>query len=168
MEAMVKLWKEVATPGEAHQRLNDWVGSWTTETKMWMSPENPTITKGSAEIKWVLGGRFLQQEFTGELMGQPMSGIGYTGYDNYSKKYVGFWVDNTATAVFTMEGLFDQGGKNLIMYGKMDEWMTGERDKNVKYIARYGGPERMIFEIHDLGIGEDNTKVVEIVYTRKK
>jgi hypothetical protein len=32
----------------------------------------------------ILGGRFLQQEFAGEMMGGTFLGIGLTGYDNHS------------------------------------------------------------------------------------
>ena len=168
MDAIMKMWEEVSTPVEQHQRIGEHVGSWETKTTMWMDPENPTVTTGSAEIKWVLGGRFLQHEASGEMMGKPFSGLGYTGYDIYNKKYVSFWIDNSSTAMYTMEGGFDQSGKVLSMYGKMDEWITGERDKNVKYVIRFISPDAFSFEVHDLAIGETNTKVVEIDYTRKK
>jgi hypothetical protein len=41
----------------------------------------------------VLGGRFVEQRYAGNFMGQPFSGLGYTGYDNYRKKYIGSWMD---------------------------------------------------------------------------
>jgi len=56
----------------------------------------------------------------------------------------------------------------LTLYGKMDKPMTGEHNKNVKYVTRIVGPDKHIFEVHDLAIGEPNTKVVEVTYTRKK
>jgi hypothetical protein len=168
MDAMMTMWKEVSTPGEAHQKLNALVGKWNTESTMWMDPQNPMVSKGTAEIRWILGGRFLQQDMTGEMMGMPFTGTGVTGYDIYNMKYIGSWVDNSSTAMFTMEGTFDQSGKVLTMYGKMDEWMTGERDKNVKYVTRFTGPDSFAFEIHDLAIGEASTKVMQILYTRVK
>ena len=33
---------------------------------------------------------------------------------------------------------------------------------------RFESPDRFVMEIHDLPIGEKNTKVVEIVYKRRK
>lgn len=62
-------------------------------------------------MKMILGGRFLQQEVNGEMMGMPMNGIGITGYDNLKKKYVGFWIDNMGTGMYTMEGEMDKEGK---------------------------------------------------------
>jgi len=168
MDRMMKMWQEVATPGEPHKRLNALVGSWTTKSTAWMDPSTPMVSTGTAELKWILGGRFLQQEVSGEMMGMPFSGIGFTGYDNYNMKYGSFWIDNSATAMFTAEGGFDQTGKVLTMYGKMDEWMTGERDKTVKYVTKIDGPDSFTFELHDLSPGENGTKTFEIVYTRKK
>jgi hypothetical protein len=54
------------------------------------------------------------------------------------------------------------------MWGKMDEPMTGERDKLVKYVTRLMGKDKQVFEIHDLVLPEGQTKVMEAVYTRRK
>ena len=77
-EEMMKRWKDAATPGDAHKVLDNFVGSWETESSVWMGgPDKPpSVTKGTAEVKWVLDGRFVQQEMTGEMMGAPMHGIG--------------------------------------------------------------------------------------------
>src|SRR5688572_163038 len=58
MEAMVK----AATPGEAHKKLDGMVGTWNTEIKMWMMPgSDPMTSSGTAENRWVLGGRYVEQ-----------------------------------------------------------------------------------------------------------
>ena len=41
----------------------------------------------------LLGGRFLQQEFSGEMMGSLYHGIGFTGHDNHTQKYVSTWME---------------------------------------------------------------------------
>jgi hypothetical protein len=171
MDDMMKKMMELASPSEGHKKLNDLVGVWDAETKMWMGGDGtgqPAISKGSAEYSWVLGGRYLREDFKGDMMGMPMTGFGFTGYDNYAKKYTGMWMDNMGTALSTMEGTFDRSGKVLTLYGKMDEWMTGELSKNVKYVTRIINKDKHVFEIHDLSIGEPNTKIVEITYTRTK
>lgn len=170
MDEMMQKWMETIKPGEPHKGFNDFVGSWETTTSIWMQGHDapPTVTKGTAEFKMIMDGRYLLQETTGEMMGMPMTGMGVTGYDNFNKKYVSFWIDNMSTAMYTSEGSFDPTGKVMSLYGKMDEPMTGEHDKNVKYVSRMVGPDKQIFEVHDLAIPEPNTKVVEVVYTRKK
>jgi hypothetical protein len=40
-----------------------------------------------------MGGRFLGQRYTGSMMSAPFEGVGYTGYDNVTKKYWGTWID---------------------------------------------------------------------------
>ncbi len=170
MEAMMKKWMEAATPAEAHKKLNDMVGSWKTSSRIWANGLDapPTETQGTWEVKWVLDGRFLQQEMKGEMMGKPFSGIGFLGYDNMNKKYVSFWIDNTSTAMFTADGTFDQAGKVLTTVGKMDEPMTGEYGKSTMYIYRMESKDKHIFEIHDLSLPQGKTKMMEAEYTRVK
>ena len=72
------------------------------------------------------------------------------------------------TSLLTSEGYFDPSGKTLTMYGLMDEPMTGENGKPVKYVTRILSPGKHVFEVHDLAIGETGTKLVEITLTRKK
>lgn len=85
-QAMIEMYQKLATPGEPHKQLASLAGSWTTKTKEWMEPgKPPTEAAGSVEMKMLLDGRFLQQDFTGEMMGQPYTGMGITGYDNLHK-----------------------------------------------------------------------------------
>jgi hypothetical protein len=168
-EEMMKRWEESMTPGDAHKKLEQFVGSWDVETKVWMKgPKGePSVSKGSAENTMALGGRFLQQEFSGEMMGQPFNGVGYTGYDNFRKKYVGFWIDNMTTAMSTMEGTMDKEGTTLSMLGKMDEPAIGKKDIKVKYVTRMVGKDKHIFESYDLTAYGDKQPVMVITYTRK-
>lgn len=169
-DEMMKKWMEVSTPGDSHKKMDDLVGTWDATVSTWMEGPGkpPTVTKGTSEQKWVLGGRFIQQEMKGEMMGMPFNGMGLMGYDNFNKKYTFVWVDNSSTQMSTSEGTIDPSGKVFTYYGKMDEPMTGEHGKTVKYVSRIVSKDKNVFEIHDLSIPEPNTKVMEIVYTRKK
>lgn len=169
MQDMMKKYLDASMPGEAHKVFDNLVGSWNIATTMWMEgPDKPpTNAKGTAELKWVLGGRFLQQETIGEFMGVPSAGMGFNGYDNLDKKFTMFWIDNSSTAMYTAEGVFDKSGKVLTMYGKMDDVMTGEHDKYAIYVLRLVDKDKWIFEFHDAS-SQPSTKVGEMVYTRKK
>jgi len=168
MEAMMKKWAEAATPGEAHKKLNDMVGRWKTTSRIWMNGPDapPAETQGTSEVKWILDGRFLQQEIKGELMGKPYNGIGFTGYDNMNKKYTSVWIDNTSTAMFTADGTLDRTGRVLTTVGKMDEPMTGEHDKSTMYVYRMESKDKQVFEIHDLSLPMGKTKMMEMEYLR--
>ena len=70
--AMMEMYKKLATPGDPHKLFATLAGSWTTQMKEWMEPGKPPVeSTGTAEIKMLLEGRFLYQEFTGQMMGQP-------------------------------------------------------------------------------------------------
>jgi hypothetical protein len=169
MQEMMKKWMEVATPGEAHKHLGQFVGKWDTVVRMWWEgPGKPPVeSKGASEIKWIMDGRFLLEESSGQMMGMPYRGMGITGYDNFKKKYVVSYIDNMGTAMVTGEGKFDMANKVLTSFGKMDEPMTGEHDKTVKYVLRLLGKDKYVFEIFDEVGGPSEFKVVEITYTRK-
>jgi hypothetical protein len=168
-EQMMKRWEEAMTPGDAHKNFEQFVGKWDVESKVWMNgPKGePSVSKGFAEYRLALGGRYLQQEFTGDMMGRPMNGVGYTGYDNFGKKYVSFWIDDMSTAMSTMEGSMDKEGKTLTMWGKMDEPATGEKGKKVKYVTRVVDKDKHVFESYDVTSYGEKQPVMVITYTRK-
>lgn len=166
---MMKRWQAYMTPGEGHKKLAAFAGSWDATIRMWMDPTKPpTESKASEEAQWILGGRYLRSSMKSEMMGMPMEGQGIMGYDNFRKLYFLTWIDNFGTGVLTAEGTLDKTGTVITLYGKMDEPTTGEVGKTVKYVYRILGPDRHVFEIHDLAIGEPNTRVMEATYTRRK
>ena len=63
-QAMMELWKKIGTPGEPHKLFSSLAGSWTTTSKEWMEPGKPPAeSTGTAEMKMLLDGRFLYQEY---------------------------------------------------------------------------------------------------------
>ncbi len=161
MAEMMKKMEAHATPGKPHEMLAGLVGKWKTSTTMM----GMAATPGTAEYTSILGGRYIQQQYEGTMMGQPYTGMGLLGYDNYKKKFTSTWIDSVSTTKNDAEGMLDQTGKIINFYGTMDEYLTGEHDKPVKYVLDMTNPDRVVFEIHDLAIGA-NSKVVEIVYER--
>jgi Protein of unknown function (DUF1579) len=121
-QAMMEMYKKLATPGEPHKQLASLAGSWTTQTKEWMEPGKPPAeATGSVEMKMLLDGRFLQQEYNSTMMGQPYSGIGITAYDNLRKKYVSTWIDSMGTGIFVMEGTASADGETITLQGQHAE-----------------------------------------------
>lgn len=169
MGEMMKKMEELSAPGLEHKLLTSMAGEWDAEVKSWMGgPDGAaTVSKGSCKRTLILGGRFLQEEFTGEMMGKRFHGMGLIGYDKFNKKYVNTWVDDMGTGIFVSEGTADATGKVLTHNGKMDEPMTGEKAKPVRMITRILSPDKNTFEMHDLSLGE-KSRVMEITYTRKK
>ena len=112
MAEMMKKAEEAAAPSAAHKKLEPFVGEWNAEVKMWMSPDAPPeVSKGTAKSTWILNGRYVQEDFSGEMMGKPFKGMSLTGYDNVRQKYRGVWVDDMSTTIVTSEGDIDPAGK---------------------------------------------------------
>ena len=63
--------EEIPQPGKEHKRMAKYAGKWNTEAKTFLpgAPE-PVASKGSADIKVLLGGRYIQQRFKGDFNGE--------------------------------------------------------------------------------------------------
>jgi hypothetical protein len=168
MAAMMERAKRYMQPGEHHKTLERLIGEWNTETRLFMGGQATPAEKGTAEIGWLMDGRWLKTTSKGTMLGQPVEGFSVMGYDNFKMSYVVTSLTSMDTAMIRQEGDMDPGGKVLLVYGTLDEYTTGEHDKMVKTLWRFDSADRFVMEIHDLPIGEKNTKVVEVVYTRKQ
>lgn len=70
MQEAMEVYHKLATPGPEHALLTRLAGTWDATMKSWMDPaQPPMVSTGSSEQQMVLGGRFLRQEYTGEMMG---------------------------------------------------------------------------------------------------
>jgi hypothetical protein len=163
-------WLQTCKPGPAHERLAELLGSYDILTRVSWGPDQPPMElQGSAEFSWLAEGKWLQLRFSGTLLdGKPGSGLWLLGYDNFKERFVTTMVDSMQTCMNSASGHFDQSGDDLILWGTIDEPMTPEQDKMVKYVYRGFGRDVFVFEIHDMMIGESNTKVIEIAFTRRK
>lgn len=166
-QAMMELWKQAATPGEPHKLFVTLAGSWITNTKEWMEPgKPPTESTGSAEMKMLLDGRFLYQEFNGQMMGQPFSGVGIDGYDNLTKRYVTAWIDTMGTGIFIMEGTASADGKTITLKGSHPE--PGGGNMSHRAVWKIIDTNNQTFEMYGTHHGQKEMKVLEITYTRKE
>ena len=157
-------------PGKHHRLFERMVGEWETTTRIYMGgPDGPAMSStGTATYSWRVPGKWMTFHAKGTMMGTPMETWGVLGYDNFKQKYVSSWHDNLGTVLLHSEGTLDLTGKELMMWGSMDEPMTGQTDKTVRYHYKFTDKDTMIFEVHDLHIGQGKTKVIEMVFTRKK
>lgn len=165
-QAMMETYKKLATPGEPHKQLAGLAGSWTTKTKEWMEPGKPPMeSTGSVEMKLLLDGRYLQQDFTGDMMGQPYSGVGITGYDNLRKRYVSTWIDSMGTGIFMMEGTATADGKTITLKGHHAEPGGGQMAHRA--VWKLVDDNTQTFDMYGSHQGGKEMKMMEIVYTRK-
>jgi uncharacterized protein DUF1579 len=167
-KAMMDAWARYAMPGEGHRSLAGMVGTWDAEVTSWMDPgQPPAKSKGVSENRMVLGGRWVESRFSSEMMGQPFEGIGYTGYDNYKRKYIGTWTDTMTTGVMTSEGTMDAAGKVMTSTSTMDNPLTGKAETS-RMTTTIVAPDHHVFEMWGPDPSGKNVKQLEIVYRRRK
>ena len=167
-KAMMDMMMKIATPGPGHKKLDVLVGTWHAKNTMWFDPSKPpVVSEGTSVQKWVLGGRYLQQTIESTFMGQPFSGLGFTAYDNYKKKYISTWMDTMGTMIMMASGNFDPAGKVLTTTGRMDDPSQG---KNVPFREKMTvkSNDEILFEMFSPGPDGKEIRNMEIRYTRKK
>lgn len=122
-----KAWMDYMTPGTEHELLAKETGKWKTEMQTWMSPDSPAIkSTGTAEIKMIIGGRYQEGNFKGDMMGMAFEGRNITAFDKVKKVYISTWIDNMGTGMMVSEGKVEPDGKTMISTGKMVDPTTGK------------------------------------------
>jgi len=166
MDEKMALYQKLAAPGEPHRLLAKLEGSWKTRTTHWPVPGQPPVTgEGSCEQKMILDGRFLHQEFKGDMMGVPFIGIGVNGYDNHTGKYVSTWMDSMATGLYYFEGTADAEGRTITQICNYDDPVKGP----VKWrsISRFIDDDTHEFEMFSIDQDGNEEKMMELTYIRK-
>ena len=158
--------EEAGRPGPGHKALDAFVGNWKAEVKCWHEPGGaPQVSDGTAKASWVLNGRFLEEEFHGEMMGKPFTGRSLMGYDNTKQTFNTVWVSDMQTSIFTSEGRGENGNKVITLEGRATCAATGRRDVPMRTVFRVISPDKHVFEMFDGSKG--NEKTMEITYTRQ-
>ena len=161
MQEMMEIYKKVGTPGEPHKLLAKLEGSWTTRSRGWLEPGKPAMESiGTCEQKLVLDGHYLQQVYTGDMMGAPFTGINLLGYNNHTKNYESIWLDSMNTAIHFFVGKGSADGKTITQECTYDDpargpavWRSVTRikdDNTLEYemfITPKGGKEEKMMEM---------------------
>jgi hypothetical protein len=165
-EEMMKKAEAAGKPGPGHKALEHFVGDWKAEVKCWMDPgAEPNVSKATAKGTWILNGRFLQEDFKGEMMGQPFNGRNIIGYDNFRHVFSSVWISDMQTSMFKSEGRGEDGNQTIKLEGTSSCPATERMDIPMRVVLRVLGPDRHTFEMYDCSQGQ-NLKTMEITYTR--
>jgi hypothetical protein len=166
MQKMMEMYTKLATPGEPHKQMASMAGTWTTKTKSWMDPTQPPMeSTGTCEQKVLLDGRFLQQECSGDMMGQKFNGIGLMAYDNFTKKYKATWMDSMGTGLYVFEGTASADGKTINMTSDWEDPIEGPI--KVRTVTKIIDNNNQVFEMYGTGKTGKEMKMMEMTYTRK-
>lgn len=168
MANMQEMMEKYTIPGPEHARFDDFVGTWTANAAMWMTPEGPPMeTVGESINRLILDGRFLYSEYSSTFMGQPFHGIAITGFDRFKNRYVTFWIDNMSTSFYEMEGDYKAGAKTAEDTGVWPDPMTGGTVA-VRNVTTLIDDDTHRVTMFMTGPDGREFKSMEILYSRKK
>ena len=165
MQAMMEVYKKVGTPGEPHKMLAKLEGSWTTRTKGWVEGKPAMESVGTCEQKMVLDGHYLQQIYTGDMMGVPYSGINLLGYNNHTKNYESVWLDTMSTAIYLFVGKGSADGKTITQECKYNDPVKGPAVW--RSVTRFKDDNTVEFEMFITPKGGKEDKMMEMTVERK-
>lgn len=160
-------WAAAAMPGPEHKMLANMVGKWDCKVKSFQGDQVVEST-GTSESRAILGGRYIESVFKGQMGEMPFEGRGFDGYDNIAKKYVGVWMDSAGTSIFMQSGDFDPAKKEFNYTGEMLDPMTKKPMAN-KSVVRIIDENSHVFTMYmKLDSAGEWIPMVEITYTRAK
>lgn len=163
---MDKAWAAYMAPGDTHKMIAKSDGKWDAEISFFMNPDSPSVSKAVCENKMILGGRYQQSIYKGNVEGMPFEGIGTLAYDNSRKVYVSTWIDNMGTGMMYLEGNYDQATNTLTLKGKAVDVMTG-KDIQMRETFKMIDDNNQFMEMFDTKDGKE-VKTMAIKLTRSK
>ena len=125
----------------------------------------PDESTGKSTKTMILGGRYLEEETEGSMMGSTFSGRGLTAYDNTAGEFINTWVDSMGTGVAIARGQRD--GDRLEMHGEYLDPMS-KLVMKVRYLTRRVDDDKHVFQYFMTPPGAPEQKSMEIEYTRTK
>ncbi len=122
--------REAGKPNQVHDYLGRMVGNWKVRGFARISPDkNPEMISGAAKFEWILGRRFLQQEFNSRNLDLPFQGLGLLGYDVIRNEVTAVWCDTSNTGIANLTGKVEDGGRRISLNLSQTSLENGERIK---------------------------------------
>ena len=167
-QAMMEKMMKAASPGPQHEMFKKMAGDWNCTVKYQMDPSQPMQeAQSTATITTLMDGRYCQEMSTGQMMGMPFNGMGITGFDNVTGKFVSIWIDNMGTGIMTSEGKADASGKVITWTGTMSDPITGKPSKE-RMVTTYTDDDHHTMEMYGTPPGgKKEMKMMTIEYARK-
>ena len=161
---------EYGTPGPMHTMMASWNGNWNTESTMWeYEGAQPQKSNGTAVNSMIMGGKYQNSKYNGNMMGMPFEGMSIMGYDNATKKFSSSWIDTWSTGIGNMSGTWDEATKSLTLTGKTPDICRPGKECTMREVYKVVDENTHIMEMYgpDPKTGKE-MKMIEIKFARKK
>ncbi len=168
MEEMMAAMEKAATPGKEHEMLKVFEGEWDAEMTMIMEGMPPSTMKGKATFTMELGGRAIKQVYNAKSEMGEFTGIGFSGYDNVSKRWWSNWMDNWSTSCMMMYGTYDAKTRTWNDVSEPAQCPMGQGMMTMRTVLTMKSDDAFTFTMYSTIEGQKETKSGEILYTRVK
>jgi hypothetical protein len=156
----------VDEPGLVHKQMATLAGDWDVEITYVIGGKEHK-GKVRCESKWILDGRFLQQDYRSKLMGKPFTTLQLLGYDNQKKKTIEIVMNSMSTGLLHNEGTISADGKVIKNEGDAPDHATGQYTK-LRTVTTIIDPDHYTLEWFHTGAGGKEEKGVSMTHTRRK
>ena len=169
MADMMERMTELATPGAEHARLDALVGTFHADLTMWNAPGlEPETMTGTMVNSWIMGGRFVQSDYSSEWMGQPFYGMGLFGYDKLQGAYMGTWCDTFSTWLAPLGvGQLSEDGNRIVTHKDMVDPMSGLLN-HVREVLTFVNDDHHRHEMYTSSEEQDEYLMMRIEYKRTR
>jgi hypothetical protein len=156
---------KASQPGPEYANLQAFVGTWELTVE-------GVKEKGSAQIKSILGGRFIAEDVKVPFGNFNMEWHGVMGYDRVKKQYTGVWFDNMANTTESGSGEADKTGRILSFRGEHagPGGGPGPGGGRAKFLWRISndGKKAMTIEMFDVAKDGKETLVMKVSGEKQK
>lgn len=158
--------KVPGAPTETHERMAKRAGEYETVSKLTLPDGKVMESKGTAKVTAMLGGRFLQEESTGTVLGMPVSGLKIVGYNADAGRFEAVWMYTGSTAMMSMAGKMNEEAKTV----EFAATVPGPKDTKMNFTITYKFPDadRFVVELTSRPDNGSKGATMETTYTRKK
>lgn len=119
---------DLTVPGEPHELLAGTVGDWSLTIRIWTAPDTePVESTGTATGRWILGDRFVETTYEGEVMGRPFEALKIEGFEKATQEYVTTWRDNLGTYTMIFRGTCDSTCATRTMTAEFVDSVSSQR-----------------------------------------
>lgn len=166
MKAMMEAFQKAGTPGAEHRQLATLAGTYDLTVKSWHAPDTPpTVDKGTATRRMILGDRVLVEEVSSQMMGQPFTGQGLHGFDNVTGKHWSTWNDSMSTGLMVSEGTCD--ASMACTYTGTYHDPVSKKPVTSRMTTRWSDKSTEVFEMYAPGPDGKEAKMMEITYKKR-
>ncbi len=160
-----KMWEEMSKPSaECVELVKHFAGNWDTKSTYFAAPNaEPVVSTGHAKFWPAVGGRFVECEHNGTIMGMPFNGQGWYTFNKVTSKYENAWIDNGAPGIMVSYGT--KTSDNTIEWTGTYNDPTSGAQKTARSTTTWQG-DTFTFSMYSTSSDGREFKSLEVVYTR--